>query len=51
MSRTIKGSRGPGYEYWGRRYCKNLSLTIAGRKTKKIVNRAERRIARQRVEA
>lgn len=47
MSRTIKGGKGPGHEYWGRCYSKSGNLVQPGRKTKKITNRAERRIARQ----
>lgn len=40
MSRTIKGSKGPGYDYWGRRPGKS---TIPGSFAKRLTHRAERR--------
>lgn len=47
MSRTKKGKKGPGYDYWSRRYGNDSKSNPPGRKTKNITNRAERRIARQ----
>ena len=45
MSRTKKGRKGPGYEYWSRRPSKGI--TTPGRKTKIITHRQERRIAKR----
>ena len=43
MSRTIKGSKDLGFEYWGKRkFNKNGNLYGPGRKTKKTTLRAER---------
>lgn len=39
MSRTRKGSKGPGYEYWGRRPTKGRD---PGKTTKKTTHRMER---------
>ncbi|MEN6367612.1 MAG: hypothetical protein ABFC88_12415 [Thermoguttaceae bacterium] len=41
MSRTKKGSKGSGYEYWGRRPAK-VRYPDPGRETKKITHRQER---------
>jgi hypothetical protein len=41
MSRTRKGSKGPGYEYWGRRPAK-MKFPSPGKETKKITHRQER---------
>jgi len=41
MSRTNKGSKGPGYEYWGRRPTKGTAPP-AGKLTKKTTHRIER---------
>lgn len=43
MSRTKKGSKGGGYEYWSRRPNKGHSQWHPGKKAKKITHRAERR--------
>lgn len=53
MSRTNKGSKGSGYDYWSRRYgnvsgC-NCPSGIGHSSTKRITRRAERRIAKQHV--
>jgi len=42
MSRTIKGKKGAGYEYWGRRDSKQYAPD-PGRSTKTITHRRERR--------
>ena len=47
MSRTNKGDKGSGYEYWSRRNYK--WCTDPGRSNKKITNRVERRKSRQSV--
>lgn len=54
MTRTSRGSKGPGYDYWGRRYGNKggcNSPSSLGKKnpsnTKRVTNRAERRIAKQ----
>jgi hypothetical protein len=47
MSRTIKGSKGPGYEYWSRRNYR--WLTYPGRTSKTPTLRRERRLARLRL--
>jgi copper oxidase (laccase) domain-containing protein len=39
MSKTKKGAKGPGYEYWSKRPCAGDS---PGRKTKKITHKKER---------
>lgn len=39
MSRTIKGAKGPGYEYWGKRA---YSPASPGKKNKVITHRLER---------
>ncbi len=39
MSRTKKGSKGPGYEYWSKR---PLSGSSPGKETKKKTHRIER---------
>lgn len=39
MSRTVKGSKGPGYEYWGKRA---LSMASPGKATKKLTHKIER---------
>jgi len=47
MSRTRKGRKGDGYDYWGRRA---LSTSCSyGPEVKKITNRIERRRGKQRV--
>jgi hypothetical protein len=40
MSRSIKGAKGPGYEYWGRRPCNGYP---PGRWAKTLTHRRERR--------
>lgn len=49
MSRSIKGSKGCGWEYWTRRYQKfnGSAPTTNGVNLKRLTNRAERRIAKQ----
>lgn len=44
MSRTYRGAKGPGYEYWGRRY---LKCRDPGRSTKLLTHRRERLIGRE----
>ena len=44
MSRTKKGAKGPGYEYWSRRPAKG---TAPGKKTKTITHRLERAAAKR----
>jgi hypothetical protein len=41
MSRSVKGAKGPGYEYWGSRLPKHGMCP--GRYTKKRTHRHERR--------
>lgn len=41
MSRTKKGSKGPGYEYWSRRPG-NANGGIPGKLTKRRTHKAER---------
>lgn len=43
MSRTRKGSKGPGYDYWSKRPTKGG--TSPGPNTKRITKRLERRAA------
>ncbi|MHA2264762.1 MAG: hypothetical protein ACXAEN_20415 [Candidatus Thorarchaeota archaeon] len=46
MSRTIKGGKGPGYDYWKSRH---PTLTHPCRYTKTQTHRHERRVAKQRI--
>lgn len=48
MSRTIKGSKGPGYDYWSRRTYKGLQSPNA--ENKRITRRYERRSAKQQIQ-
>jgi len=46
MSRTVKGSKGPGYEYWSKRpfnRCDGIISPKGGKHTKKRTHKAERR--------
>lgn len=45
MSRSRKGGKGPGYDYWSRRNYKNL--TSPSSDNKKITRRAERHKSKQ----
>ncbi len=47
MSRSVKGAKGPGHEYWTRRNYKDMIKP--GRVVKKITTRHERRTAKQSV--
>jgi hypothetical protein len=41
MSRTVKGAKGPGYEYWSRRPG-NLGGSQPGSATKRVTTKLER---------
>lgn len=45
MSRSKRGSKGPGYDYWGRRA--HSGTTGVGRIQKKMTTRVERNRAKQ----
>lgn len=47
MSHSIKGSKGPGFEYWGKRPFKG-SLS-PGKKTKVLTHKLERRCAEREI--
>lgn len=48
MSRTKRGTKGPGFDYWSRRANgAGKWLTAPGRVTKKILNRIARRKGKQ----
>lgn len=53
MSRTFKGKKGAGFDYWSRRYGNasgsNCPDGKGNNNTKRITNRAERRIAKQKI--
>lgn len=50
MSKTNKGNKGSGSEYWSRRYgSDNFKLSKPSSENKRIINRAERRISKQNV--
>lgn len=52
MSRTVKGSKSPGFDYWSRRPTKgdkNSSCAGYGPEVKRRTHRAERRIAERAV--
>lgn len=44
MSRTIKGSKGPGYDYWSRRAGNESKCNAPSPFAKKVTHRKERRI-------
>lgn len=50
MSRSKKGSKGPGYDYWSRRPCKGTApqgmATGYGPRKKRLTHRSERRQAK-----
>lgn len=46
MSRTKKGSKGPGYEFWSRRPSK-FKFPSPGKDTKKNTHRMERKAGKQ----
>lgn len=48
MSRSIKGKKGSGYEYWSRRPLK-LKFGDPGKLAKKLTHRAERREGKEQV--
>lgn len=48
MSRSVKGSKGPGFEYWTRRF---RCAAPPGSWSKKWTHRLERRRAKQEVAA
>ena len=54
MSRTIKGNKAAGFDYWTRRWGNRSMANSPGGKghknTKRITRRAERRIAKQHIE-
>ena len=47
MSRSVKGAKGAGYEYWSRRTYKDM--TRPGQISKKITRRHERRQGKQEI--
>lgn len=47
MSRSVKGAKGAGYEYWTRRNYKDM--TKPGSISKKITRRHERRQGKQQI--
>lgn len=48
MSRTKKGAKGPGYEYWGRKYNGDgKHLNSPGKLAKRYANRRDRRKAKK----
>lgn len=52
MSKTNKGSKGPGYDYGSKRYGNISGCNSPGGKpdTKRLTNRAERRTVRQKLD-
>ena len=44
MSRSTKGKKGPGFDYWSRRHGNDSKCQCPGKGVKKATNRAERRI-------
>lgn len=47
MSRTKKGSKGVGYEFWSKRPCSNKSGCLPGKFNKKRTHRVERQRAKK----
>lgn len=50
MSRTYRGNKGPGFEYWKSRWNKECSGGQPGRFTKSKTHRYERRISKSETE-
>ena len=48
MSRTKKGTKGPGAEYWGTRSAGKKVLRKVGRESKVLTARRERRVGVER---
>lgn len=49
MSRSKKGSKGPGYEYWSKRPIANQHGAVPGKETKKRTHRLERIEAKKQI--
>jgi hypothetical protein len=49
VSRTKKGGKGPGFEYWSRRPSKD-NMPKPGKKSKAITHRIERAKAKRKLE-
>lgn len=49
MSRTKKGSKGPGYEYWSRRPYNKGPSQNSGKIAKRICHQMERAIAKREI--
>jgi hypothetical protein len=47
MSKTVKGKKAPGYEYWASRCSPGAGGEIPGRVTKKRTHKKERRVAKK----
>lgn len=47
MSRTVRGSKGAGYDYWSKRANGHATYQTIGREGKKRTHRIERATARQ----
>lgn len=45
MSRTRKGGKGPGFEYWSKR--PGPPMMSPGKSAKKLTHRAERRVTKR----
>jgi hypothetical protein len=54
MSRSKKGSKGPGYDYWSKRHGNASGCNSPGGKgqnsTKNITTKAERRISKNKIQ-
>lgn len=46
MSRSKKGGKAPGYEYWSKRPVSNSHGAVPGKFTKRRTHKAERRLNR-----
>lgn len=49
MSRTRKGKKGPGSEYWGKRPLSNKHGASPGKATKKLTHRLERLESKEKI--
>ncbi len=49
MSRTKKGKKGVGYEYWGKRPISRNHGAVPGKATKKLTHRLERIEAKKKI--
>lgn len=50
MSRTVRGGKAPGFEYWSKRPGNKSTYASVGSEQKKITHRLERREAQREID-